>query len=136
MVLQYICFMCLLIDLIASKPHDHSAKLAHAVPFKVTVDISSPDILEQIASYMPESQLHSILVIMNSWTQLYWRRLRDWDQYEWTEEARDAENKIHCAAGKASPNLNLFGCQWALYEIHLSQLLNLHCFIPSVIEVC
>lgn len=50
--------MCLLIDLIASKPHDHSAKLAHAVPFKVTVDISSPDILEQIASYMPESQLH------------------------------------------------------------------------------
>lgn len=50
--------MCLLTDLIAPKPQDHRAKLAHTVPFKVAVNISPPDRLVQIASYMPESQLH------------------------------------------------------------------------------
>lgn len=50
--------MCLLTDLIASKPQDHRVKLAHTVPFKVMANISPPDGLVQIASYMPESQLH------------------------------------------------------------------------------
>lgn len=49
--------MSLLTDLIAPKPQDHGAKLAHTVPFKVAVNISPPDRLVQIASYMPESQL-------------------------------------------------------------------------------
>lgn len=34
------------------------SKAARSVPFKVTVNISSLDRLVQIASYMPESQLH------------------------------------------------------------------------------
>lgn len=50
--------MCLLTDLIAQRPLEHKAKLAHSVPFKVTVNISPLDRLVQIASYMPESQLH------------------------------------------------------------------------------
>lgn len=57
-VLQYICFMCLSTDLMASKPQDLRAKLAHDVPFKVAVNIFPPDRLVQTASYMPESQLH------------------------------------------------------------------------------
>lgn len=50
--------MCLLTDLIVPKPHDHRAKLAHTVPFKVAINIFPPDRLVQIAFYMPESQLH------------------------------------------------------------------------------
>ncbi len=50
--------MCLLTDLIAPKPQDHRAKLAHTVPLKVAINISPTDILVQIASYMPERQLH------------------------------------------------------------------------------
>ncbi len=50
--------MCLLTDLIVPKPQNHRAKLAHTVPFKVAINISPPDRLVQIASYMPESQLH------------------------------------------------------------------------------
>lgn len=50
--------MYLLTDMIAPKPQDHRAKLSHTVPFKVAINISPPDRLVQIASYMPESQLH------------------------------------------------------------------------------
>lgn len=50
--------MCLLTDLIAPKPQDHCANLAHTVSFKVAINISPTDRLVQIASYMPERQLH------------------------------------------------------------------------------
>lgn len=51
--LHYICLMSLLTDLTAPKLQDHREKLAHTVPFKVAVNISPPDRLVQIASYMP-----------------------------------------------------------------------------------
>lgn len=50
--------MCLLTDLKALRAQEHGAELTHTMPFKVTVNISPPDRLVQIASYMPESQLH------------------------------------------------------------------------------
>lgn len=58
LVLQYICLMFSWTDLIDPKPQDHSPKLAPSVPFKVAINISSTDRLVQIASYMPERQLH------------------------------------------------------------------------------
>lgn len=50
--------MSLLTDMIEPKLQDHGAKLAHTVPFKVAINISLLDRLVQIASCMPESQLH------------------------------------------------------------------------------
>ena len=50
--------MCSVTDLMAPRPQEYRAELAHTMPFKGTVNICPPERLVQIASYMPESQLH------------------------------------------------------------------------------
>lgn len=34
---------------------------------------------------------------MNSWTQLHWERMGDWNQYQWPEKARGLASWIHCS---------------------------------------
>lgn len=50
--------MSLSTDLMAPEPRDRGGKLARSVPLKLAVNIAPTDRLVQIASYMPESQLH------------------------------------------------------------------------------